>query len=563
LREFVQLYPGLLLNSQRKLWDASFRRAAEAQQQDIGRFIGTYPNIDTARAYQLLNFGLYLNDSDMLSKARQLMVVQKQNVRPDGGVAYIRTQNAQQGYQYTVAKYLARYYEIMRDPEILDILKSMEWYGPVSGRSGEWWTASNWKAMWNNNRQDFGGEFVAAASGNPYVYQLRGDPADQTVSKWRDARMPIAWYRNDVAPKPLPDNYTAIDRNIAGPRAWYGDFTYAANLRDIAPDETGHGTIMGCMMADAEAHQRSIIPRFAPKVLIDNKGRMSWAWITSDFHGAASYGRNFSVVSTTYAPATFGSSGKGTVADWTCHQLWLGLPDRIIGLLEITPAVAETKAYDVTSYIQLGVGGPPAAIPRPTPTTFVYGDFEIRALEHNYRDLDLSSYNTRNERIFGTELNWRSQPSTIKPGTIPFIKRGSGEDGRAPLVATASQNLKTYKRGQIFFNIVEVRTKAAHGDAFVKRVTTPEGLIGLGIRIEQKTYILWMNPGDTPLTALLNPSPGASLHPSGVPPVTPLRPAPSSVVIPPHQHLVIVSSPDENDHLPGWKSFQDMISTHP
>ncbi len=563
LREFAQLYPGLLLPSQKKIWDVAMQRAAKAQVQDIGRFVGNYANIDTARGYQLLNFGLYLNDPDLLAKARQLMVVQKQNVRADGGVAYIRTQNAQQGYQYTVAKYLARYYEITRDPEILEILKSMEWYGPVSGRAGEWWTASNWKAMWNSGGQDVGGDFVAAVSGNPYIYQIRGDLSNFTVNKWRDARMSVAWFRNDVAPKSLPDNYTVIDRNIAGPRAWYGDFTYAATLRELDPSETGHGTLMGCMMADAQGRQRSIIPRFAPKVLIQNRGGMAWAWITANFHGASAIGRNFSVVSSTYAPATFGSSSKGVVADWTCRQLWLGLPDRLIGLLEITPDVEETQAYDVTSYIQLGVGGPPADITRPTPHSFMFGDFEIRAHEHNYRDLDLSGFNTRNERSFATELNWRSEPSTITPGKIPFIKRATGEDGRAPLVSTASQALKSYKRGQVFYNVVEVRTPTAKGNTMVKRVTTPEGLIGLGVRIEQKTYLIWMNPGDTPLTARLTAADNSSLHPSGAPDAAPIRPVPASVVIPPHQHVVVVASPDTDDHLAGWESFQAMTAARP
>ncbi len=563
LREFAQLYPGLLLPSQKQLWDASIRRAAEAQMQDIGRFVGTYANIDTARAYQLLNFGLYLQDDELVAKARELMVVQKKNVLTDGGVAYIRTQNAQQGYQYSVAKYLARYYEITRDPEILELLKSMEWYGPVSGRAGEWWTASNWKAMWNSGGQDIGGEYVAAASGNPYVYHLRGEPGNFTVNKWRDARMPIAWYRNDVAPKAMPDNYTIIDRNIAGPRAWYGDFTYAASLRDLDPSETGHGTIMGCMMADAEGRQRSIISRFAPKVLIDNKGRKSWAWITANFHGAISIGRHFSAVSTSYAPATFGSSSKGVVADWTCRQIWIGLPDRLVGLLEITPAVEETQAFDVTSYIQLGVGGPPADILRPTPRSFVFGDFEIRAHEHNFRDLDLSSFNTRNERSFATELNWRSEPSPLKPGPIPFIERGTGEDGRAPLVATANQTLKTYKRGQVFYNMVEVRAPMAKGDTFVKRFINQDGLLGLGVKFDQKTYVVWMNPGDEPKTLQLAPAPGSSLHLSGPPPVAPIRPAPTSHVIPPHQQVVLVSSPEAHDHLPGWESFPALVAPRP
>jgi hypothetical protein len=561
LREFAQLYPGLLLPSQKRQWDQGLRRVADAQLQDFGRFNGTYPNIDTARGYELLNLGLYLKDENLLNKARFIMTVQKKNVYPDGGVTYIRTQNPQQGYQYTVASYLGRYYEVTHDPEILEILKSMEWYGPVNGRSGEWWTASNWKAMWNSVGSDCGGPFVACVTGNPYLYGMMGNSHKYTTRKWRDARVAIAWYRNDIKPMSLPQNYTAIDRNIAGPRAWYGNFTYAATLRDINIAETGHGTIMGCMALDDQGDGRSIIPRIAPMVKIQCRGNKSeWAWITSDLKGAVSMGRNFSVSSATYSPATFGSSGKGEVADWTARQIWLGLPDRLIGLMEISPRSDQSEAFSVASYMQLGVGGPRKDVTVISPTEYQYGNFNIRLHEHNYLGVDLNAFDTRADKSFATEMVWRSEAPEEPHNGIPLVSHRPEEDARTPVVGGLTGTRKMYRRDQNFYNVVEIRTKAASGETTVKRLTSANGLLGLEIKAGVKSYVIWMNPTSQPQTALLAGSAQTSLHQSGAPSALPILPAPTRVTVPPNQHIVAVTSPDSEDHQPGWATFQAMLT---
>ena len=561
LREFAQLYPGLLLPSQKQQWDRGLRRVADAQLQDFGRFDGSYPNIDTARGYELLNLGLYLKDENLLQKSRFIMTVQKKNVYPDGGVTYIRTQNAQQGYQYTVAAYLGRYYEVTHDPEILAILKSMEWYGPVNGRSGEWWTASNWKAMWNSTGSDCGGQVVACVTGNPYLYGMMGNSHGFTTRKWRDARVGVAWYRNDVKPKPLPQDYTAIDRNIAGPRAWYGNFTYAATLREIKVDETGHGTIMGCMALDDQGDGRSIMPRIAPMVKIQGRGnKTGWAWITSDLKGAVSMGRNFSVSTATYSPATFGSSGKGDVADWTARQIWLGLPDRLVGLMEVSPKSDQSEAYSVAGYMQLGVGGQRKDVTIVSPNEYQYANFNIRLHEHNYLGVDLNAFTTRTDKSFATEMVWRSEAPEQAHNGIPLVSHRPGEDGRSPVAGGIAGFRKTYRRDQNFYNVVEIRSKAASGETTVKRLTSTSGLLGLEIRAGVKSYVIWMNPTSQPQTIVMASSAQTSLHPSGAPSAPPTLPAPARVTVPPNQHVVTVTSPNSADHQPGWASFQAMLS---
>ena len=62
----------------------------------------------------------------------------------------------------------------------------------------------------------------------------------------------------------MPDNYTIVDRNVDGPRAWYGRFNYAATYHAKAATETatgGHETLMGAMTVDERYRPRELDPR--------------------------------------------------------------------------------------------------------------------------------------------------------------------------------------------------------------------------------------------------------------------------------------------------------------
>ena len=538
LREFAELLPDLLLPSQRRQWDAALRHVAQAQLQDFGRFDGSYPNIDVTRGFQLFNLGRYLHDQDLLDKAKTIIEVQRKNIYADGGIAYIGQQNAQQGYQYTVAVYLARYYEATRDPAVLTMLASAQWYGPVCGRFPEWWTASAWKGMWNSPIQDIGGEFCACVSGNPYLFGMRGAPtlADMVIRKWRNARAAVAWYRDDVAAKALPDHYVAIDRNIVGPRAYHDGFMYAASLRDIAIGP-GLGTVMGCLF-QGEAGPRSIVPRIAPEVQVaDAAGKLTPAWITAGLTGAMSIGRHFSVVTASYAPATNKNSSKGLVLPWVVHQIWLGLPDRIVGLLTIAPEQDHVEADGVDTLVRCGVGGPKDQVTRVAAGEYRYQGLTIIVHEHNYRNIALVDTPARSAESFSTDL---------------VLHAGAG--------GPATGERTTFLRANPFYLVVEIKPTSAAGAATTRRLPTgQDGLVGFAVTAAGKDYTIWLNQTDHPVTATLAGGPASCLHASGAPPVAPAVPAPASVVVPPHQHIVEVVSQDPVDRLPGWPSFQEMV----
>ena len=92
----------------------------------------------------------------------------------------------------------------------------------------------------------------------------------------------------------MPDNYTIIDRNVKGPRAWYGRFNYAATYHSKSPKENntgGHETLMGCMTVDdPNGRVNSILVNVTPRVKVakedlkDAKGNIqstAWAQLTA------------------------------------------------------------------------------------------------------------------------------------------------------------------------------------------------------------------------------------------------------------------------------------------
>ena len=311
LREFSEIYPQLLLPSQNNLWHRAMQAAATLVSSKIEPREGSYAVADLHQAYELLNFGLYLHDESYLKKAQLLIDAQEKNIYPDGGIAANDHQNdANLLHDFTTAQ-LADIYEITRDLKLEDLLRLTEWYGPVSsGKMGEFWTVPCWKDHWNSADAPAGGESVAALTGNPY---LRG-MLDKKLAeiplprRWAENCDSIVWYRDDVKPLPLPDQFTIIDRNINGPRAWYGRFNYAATLRPIPQTEPGLSTLIGAHVLSAEGKIGQLLMGVYPRIRLQGETRnpdgrpfrQAYAWPTSNLKSSLVIGRSFSAISASH-----------------------------------------------------------------------------------------------------------------------------------------------------------------------------------------------------------------------------------------------------------------------
>ena len=557
LREFATLFPNLLLPHQKECLYDAMKIGGGIMYGKAKDRLGDYANIDIALSYELLNFGLFLKDDTLLSKSKFLMEVQAKNIYPDGAIAYKDHQNESHSYHDADVTYLTRYYEVTDDAKCLELLKRTEWYGPVSsGRLGEFWTVPSWKETWNNSfARPCGGESIASITGNPYLRWMMDFGSDNDkpdIKNWQEARPNIYWYRNDVTPKPLPQNYTAIDRNICGPRAWYGQFNYAATVRNIPDNEPGLSTIMGLQTTDSKfklsASVMSVYPRIRTKKEVINKdgsiNRGAYAWLTSNMKSAVVMGKDYSSVAASYQLHQFGSSTKGPVVDWKGKQLWLGLSDRVIGLLSIEPLKDQAVAYEVDGVVNLIFGGTglaetPKKVKELSNNEFAYGDLIVKIHDHNYKTLKAIEVPFRLPKAPITEILMQDE-------------NGVGENVE-----------HHYSSSTNYHFITEIKTSWAKGDAIVKQLPVQNGVIAFQVDLNAKRYVLFYN--DSTVDASINlasinlKGTKSSVHLSTATNAKPIVPAPKTYLLPAGQSIIVVFSNDVTDHEAGWENYQDMI----
>ncbi len=572
-RELPSLYPQLLPPAQKALWHAAMITAGDKIYTTHRDRPATWVNTDVAISCELFNFALPrpLDDPQraaMLAKATYFMsdVLTSGRMFADGAVGYHDSQNEAGGYQNTVAEYVTRYFEMTGDADAGEILRRMEWYGPVNGPIHSWWTSPAWKLAWNDiDSSDHGGESIAGQ--NPYV-RAELDAAMNvaaTSTNWVGVHRSANWYRPGVAPLARPD-YTVYDRNILGPRAWYGQWNYAATLRRIDDVDPGLHTIMGAQVADASPFRvnaclMGVFPRLrvSPDSGTDTDGTLAesrHAWLATGLSGAAVVGRDFSTLAASHRLETYASASKGAVQPWTARQLWVGLPDRVVGLLTLAPDTDAT-AYEVQGALRLGFGGTAySAIKTLTPTgttgdAWTYGDLAVRLHGHDYAAVTTDVYAFRRPDAPYTEITFRDQT-----------------DGKTNTTA------RVYPAGQRRFFIAEVRQKSAVGDLTATEVAAPDGLLAFEIDhpAASRRFRLVYNPTGSAVTYaptlawsgpvrlhLAVPSPGPlpawqpafpHFRPDWVPDPTGSTPTAywtataGGVEIPPHGHAVFESHPE-------------------
>jgi len=558
LREFAQLYPGLLLPSQKALWDRAMKTGGAVMWLKAKDRQGTYANIDLALAFEMLNFGLYLDNKEYLDKSRFLYESQEKIIWPDGALAYLGHQNESANYHNSDTRDLARIYEVNQDPKVLELLKKTEWYGPVTcGRRGEFWTVPSWKDTWNDTTSIWtGGESVVALTGNPYLRAMndklltgKADPY-KWPSGWYAARLGLPWWRDDVKPLPIPDNYTVNDRNIAGPRAWYGRFNYAATLRPIPADEPGLSTIMGAQVTEPNGDLEDIVMGVYPRIreskeILHKDGsfnRFAFASRTCGMKSALVTGRTFSAVAGSYQLQQYRSSATGNPVDWNARQLWLGLPDRIIGLLEVAPLKAGANAIDVEGIVRLGTGGTvngkPTKIEQTGTNSWKYGDLTVTMLAHNGFKIETPEVPYRLPKFPNTEIR------------LLDAKGASSASDLSPYPASFNQ-----------WFLVEIRPSWVTSPVIVSRIEQPDGIFGFKAQIESKQFQLFFNTGQNDRHCPLAPPSNSTLQDSlsGV-----QGAVPALLNLKPLELAVLLTSPDKEDHLPGWSNFQEMVGQiHP
>ena len=545
LRELPARHPGLLRPQQQAAWRAAVRLAGETTMRAAAGRKGDYANIDVAIAFTLFNCGLALDDNAMIEKARFLIYAQERNLLEGGGFHYIWNQNESAGYHSTVVDFLARYHEVTGDEKAARLIRASQWHGPGVGRLVDFWTCPSWKQTWNQSSgTPTGGEVVIAMTRNPYVRALV-DPDRESRGPWYNLVRSAIWYTPGIEPATWPDNYTFADPDTGGVRSWYGTFNYATTLRAIPETEPGHATLVGAQVTTPDHRLKQALMGVYPRVRIKPQAASgadytphAWAWLTSGLRPARIAARHASVTGGTYRLHAFGSSRKGAVSDWTATQLWIGLPDRLVGITQVRPTGKSATAYEVNGVIRFGFGGTAlgakAELKQDGDRRFRFGDM--------------------------TTILHASTFSSTKLETVPFRRPQAPVseivlcDERSP----AAGGRIDYPADHPYAFVAEIR--AGNGpEAEVARLPAPEGLFALRVQIEGKSHIAWFNAGEAAATIHLQvPAGPCSLWRSETP-TGPVSEIPSILTLAPGAALLLICSPQKEDHLPGWSTFESMV----
>ena len=542
-----QVWPDLILPSQRAQWNRVITKARDfwlktynEGKLDLRYPMGKYANRDLGFANILLNVGLLTKDQTCLDAAKFLIDSQEANLYPDGGWAYIGTQNESCGYHDADVTLLTRYYLVTGYDKCREMLARSQWYAVLSlepAMVADYWTAPSWKHTWNGSVST-GMEVVASLSGNPYLRWL----IDKKIAGKKEGGnvdpLEAMFYRNDVRPTSVPDNYTVIDRNIQGPRGRYGRFSYAITTRVPNENEPGKITLAGAMITDKNAKSsyplEVVLMGAMPKVFTKVGNKTEWAWLTHHDKNAVIMGRGYSAISSEYGLQTFGSSSKGKEIPWTGCQEWICIKDRMIGLLEVAPKGAQ-NAIDVSTNFLFGTGGTAGGPEQPKtnidPLTYKYGEMLLKVHETSFKTH--SAIETKIRVKKGYEIVFRDSTSqnTISKRFNPDFSR---------------------------YCLVEIKPEWSNGDLQAKRLSQVNGVSGLEVRYQNSVWTLYHNRSKETLkidlpktrkgqTTTLHTETGISVVSS------------TSYNLLPDARVLVVTSADPINHEKGWDNIEQML----
>ncbi len=534
-------FPEILLPKQKELWMAAAKKAAERYSQM--NFTGNYSNADLGASRIFINSALFSGEKKDLEQGLKLAYSWAGNIYEDGGSAYIAKQNESPSYSFGCIELEFDNYLMTHDPKLLEILKSVEYY-PISitdsNLTTEWYTPPSWKQSWYN----------AGLIVNPVSYYLTGNQYYKTISgndyfelpKEPSIKKAMIYRTYPYVAKKMPNNYTVYDRNIQGVRMNYGLYSAAMNGR-ITDQLLGKNSFVGLTIAeipreDKRAFSAALYGLNAFPVISGKPGHNT---VTKENISVA-LGRDFASLNADYSLAQAKPGPARVECNWKGRQSWIYLPDRMIGLVELTPDGSQ-KATAITLNLELG---------RTKSGAFDTSPLEkINEKEFKYGKLLIVVHDT----------NFKGSKISDKPDNM------SSDGNRGPhseLHFVDAANLKEWSSEQrnyegTYYAVIELRMADSKQNAKVAKIVK-DGLIGLTAEVSGKSYSTIYNYGDSVAkipSANFAKNGRTSLFADRTSFAAPVQ-VPAEIVIPAKQSVLIVSGEDERMHKPGivgWKPF--------
>jgi hypothetical protein len=529
-----------------------FRSAASAITSE------TYTNRDISYAEVLMHAGMYVNNANWLGFSKTIIDITNADIYPDGAYSYLGKQNECASYHGATNNSLAKMWAVSEYQPALDCMAKSANYEPLSIEGAnvpEFYTAPAWKTQWNSGT-GASGEALLSVTGNGYLKTKLNQ--HKAVYGYDDSPLSASFYRTDITALPIPTNYVVYDRNIQGPRARYGRFSYGLTTRSTAQlgTNTGLQTMVGAIATEAgttsggaaQDELNAALMAVHSKVHVrtnTNTQWQDWAYMSANTAPKTCVSATAATASSpsTLQYQSFGPVGYNT--NWGSFQQWITLPDRVVGIVETYP-LTNTTAMEIDGRVRFTYGRTGSLNPKNLVTNtagveYTYGNLKAFIHEHNFTSISTATAGVlRDDVLQAEEIVFRYGSSSMTSYTAAGFTRR--------------------------YFIVEIRNATATGTATVTRIDNAD-LKGLVVKLNGKSYTSLRNNGGAATTVnlsnyLISGNGARVFYPrddaENTPPTTLTVP---SVSVPSGEQILVVSSLDGKDLAQGWSNYDQTLAT--
>lgn len=528
-------------------------------------FEGIYTNRDISYAEILTQTGLYRNNQTWINRAKLLIdSLQQRGLYADGAYSYIKKQNEVVNYHGGTTASLAKIWAMMEYQPAWDIISkaaNFEILDIEPNDVPEYYTAGAWKTQWNGQTS----LLSRSAALNPILY-ITENPYLKTVYDryhqifgFDSDPLSASFYKANVAGLPIPDNFFVYSRNIQGPKARYGRFSYGASGRNVSGNENfpGAQTIVGAMITQpgrvvaAQDEMDAALMAVHAKVHVRNSSTPAewtdWGYMSTKMDAKSAVAKTAATISTPSVLQYQTSGPAGIETNWASYQQWITLPDRLIGLVEVYPkANVPTQAFEIDgrvrfTYGRSGLLNPKGLIVDEPGKRYSYGGFKAIIHQHDFSVVDTAAAGTlRDEVPIASEIRFRFNLSS-------------------------GNTLYTYPANTRKFFMIEIRKADATGDAVVSKFNV-NGVKSLVVKLNGAVYASFRNDNATNVALNLDTLMLAgNQHQIHFARGDQAAPTPISVSSPAYsiaagQQILLISSNESAALGPAWATFDQTLA---
>ncbi|MEM0966322.1 MAG: hypothetical protein AAGJ81_09270 [Verrucomicrobiota bacterium] len=416
--------PDYFLPAEKERWLTGVRRKTEIPMRShvvqADNFIRQTPEVYSSKVFRIPNknynwmvglaiSSLLLDDEELMEGALTILEMLNLSIYEDGGMPYINYENECPSYHGIHVVGNLWMHRLTGEPRAMENLEKLRRFYPTHVEpSGELEYFTDTFA-----KHYFSGPGVAK-TGSTILAQLFSCPQNQRIAEVSggadsvNTPMFAEIYRPGVEAAAGQDQFVFYDRNIQGPRGRFGDWSFAGTGRIYDPDRKlrrGKDTLVGAMISDDPSERRgrplnAAIAAVNIGVLKPEEDRVgklrefNYYMLSTREQNTDIVGPNFASFSSHFIPKGSKSNWRHTLSEYRTNQLFLMLPDRLVGFVSLD-ASEEEPSGEVSGEIRLYDGrnrhrtevGKRHDLEKNGEDSFIFGRMQIQLVEHNFEEV--------------------------------------------------------------------------------------------------------------------------------------------------------------------------------